>query len=198
MAANYKLMRNPNPTKSDEMKPLHPRVKSFGTLSIDELADRAQGRSGLSAPVIKSALLLISDLLCETLKEGYNVNLNKIGYFSVSLKSRPVMDKNQIRSESVHFSHVNFRCAQELKDKLASMDVTRAQSVTVPNLSQAEREALLRIHFANKPNLTTTEYMNLTYSSRQRALKELKGLIEAGKIIKIGSKNATQYLNKSL
>jgi len=78
------------------------------------------------------------------------------------------------------------------------MDVTRAQSVTVPNLSQAEREALLRIHFANKPNLTTTEYMNLTYSSRQRALKELKGLIEAGKIIKIGSKNATQYLNKSL
>ena len=85
MAANYKLVRNPNPTKSDEKKPLHPRVKSFGTLSIDELADRAQGRSGLSAPVIKSALLLISDLLCETLKEGYNVNLNKIGYFSVFL-----------------------------------------------------------------------------------------------------------------
>ena len=115
MAANYKLVRNPDPANSDKLKPLHPRIKSLGTLSIEQLADRAQGRSSLSPATIKSALLVISDLLQETLREGYNVNLNNIGYFSVSLKSRPVMEKNEIRSESVHFSHVNFRCSQEFK-----------------------------------------------------------------------------------
>ena len=198
MAANYKLVRNPDPANSDKLKPLHPRIKSLGTLSIEQLADRAQGRSSLSPATIKSALLVISDLLQETLREGYNVNLNNIGYFSVSLKSRPVMEKNEIRSESVHFSHVNFRCAQELKDKLSTMEVTRAQSVTVPNLSQAEKELRLKKHFEQKLNLTTTEYMNLTYCSRQKALKELKSLVQEDKITKIGSKNATQYLNKSL
>ena len=198
MAANYKLVRNPDPANSDELKPLHPRINSLGTLSIEQLADRAQGRSSLSPATIKSALLVISDLLQETLREGYNVNLNNIGYFSVSLKSRPVMEKNEIRSESVHFSHVNFRCAQELKDKLSTMEVTRAQSVTVPNLSQTEKELRLKKHFEQKLNLTTTEYMNLTYCSRQKALKELKSLVQEDKITKIGSKNATQYLNKSL
>ena len=198
MAANYKLVRNPDPANSDKLKPLHPRIKSLGTLSIEQLADRAQGRSSLSPATIKSALLVISDLLQETLREGYNVNLNNIGYFSVSLKSRPVMEKNEIRSESVHFSHVNFRCSQELKDKLSTMEVTRAQSVTVPNQSQAEKELRLKKHFEQKLNLTTTEYMNLTYCSRQKALKELKSLVQEDKITKIGSKNATQYLNKSL
>lgn len=198
MAANYKLVRNPDPANSDKLKPLHPRIKSLGTLSIEQLADRAQGRSSLSPATIKSALLVIADLLQETLREGYNVNLNNIGYFSVSLKSRPVMEKNEIRSESVHFSHVNFRCAQELKDKLSTMEVTRAQSVTVPNLSQTEKELRLKKHFEQKLNLTTTEYMNLTYCSRQKALKELKSLVQEDKITKIGSKNATQYLNKSL
>ena len=198
MAANYKLVRNPDPANSDKLKPLHPRIKSLGTLSIEQLADRAQGRSSLSPATIKSALLVISDLLQETLREGYNVNLNSIGYFSVSLKSRPVMEKNEIRSESVHFSHVNFRCAQELKDKLSTMEVTRAQSITVPNLSQTEKELRLKKHFEQKLNLTTTEYMNLTYCSRQKALKELKSLVQEDKITKIGSKNATQYLNKSL
>ncbi|OCW92436.1 hypothetical protein A9168_16055 [Macellibacteroides sp. HH-ZS] len=198
MAANYKLVRNPDPANSDKLKPLHPRIKSLGTLSIEQLADRAQGRSSLSPATIKSALLVIADLLQETLREGYNVNLNNIGYFSVSLKSRPVMEKNEIRSESVHFSHVNFRCSQELKDKLSTMEVTRAQSVTVPNLSQTEKELRLKKHFEQKLNLTTTEYMNLTYCSRQKALKELKSLVQEDKITKIGSKNATQYLNKSL
>ena len=198
MAANYKLVRNPDPANSDELKPFHPRIKSLGTLSIEQLADRAQGRSSLSPATIKSALLVISDLLQETLREGYNVNLNNIGYFSVSLKSRPVMEKNEIRSESVHFSHVNFRCSQELKDKLSTMEVTRAQSITVPNLSQTEKELRLKKHFEQKLNLTTTEYMNLTYCSRQKALKELKSLVQEDKITKIGSKNATQYLNKSL
>ena len=108
------------------------------------------------------------------------------------------MEKNEIRSESVHFSHANFRCSQELKDKLSTMEVTRAQSVTVPNLSQAEKELRLKKHFEQKLNLTTTEYMNLTYCSRQKALKELKSLVQEDKITKIGSKNATQYLNKSL
>ena len=186
MAANYKLVRNPDPANSDKLKPLHPRIKSLGTLSIEQLADRAQGRSSLSPATIKSALLVISDLLQETLREGYNVNLNNIGYFSVSLKSRPVMEKNEIRSESVHFSHVNFRCAQELKDKLSTMEVTRAQSVTVPNLSQTEKELRLKKHFEQKLNLTTTEYMNLTYCSRQKALKELKSLVQEDKITKIG------------
>ena len=47
---------------------------------------------------------------------GYNVELEGIGTFSVSLKSRPVMEKNEIRAESIHFKDVKFRSSKELRD----------------------------------------------------------------------------------
>ena len=56
---------------------------------------------------------------------GYNVELEGIGTFSVSLKSRPVMEKNEIRAESIHFKDVKFRSSKELRDRLKTMPVFR-------------------------------------------------------------------------
>lgn len=46
------------------------------------------------------------------LSEGYHVKLGEIGYFSASLKARPVMDKKEIRSVSISFDNVNFRATK--------------------------------------------------------------------------------------
>ena len=40
-------------------------------------------------------------MMVDFLMFGYNVELEGIGPFSVSLKSRPVMEKNEIRAESI-------------------------------------------------------------------------------------------------
>ena len=52
-------------------------------------------------------------MMVDFLMFGYNVELEGIGTFSVSLKSRPVMEKNEVRAESIHFKDVKFRSSKE-------------------------------------------------------------------------------------
>ena len=110
MSANYKLVRNPNPNPEESGKslPLHPRLVSCGTIHTGEFINRAKSRSSFSPADMKGILQLFQDMMVDFLMYGYNVELEGIGTFSVSLKSRPVMEKNEIRAESIHFKDVKF------------------------------------------------------------------------------------------
>ena len=121
MSANYKLVRNPNPNPEESGKslPLHPRLVSCGTIHTDEFISRAKSRSSFSPADMKGILQLFQDMMVDFLMFGYNVELEGIGTFSVSLKSRPVMEKNEIRAESIHFKDVKFRSSKELRDRLS-------------------------------------------------------------------------------
>ena len=125
MCARYRMVRNPNPTGDKKKQALHPRVVPYGTISTEELMRDIEGRSGFSGADIKGALRVIADAMAFRLDEGYNVELDGLGFFSVSLVSRPVMDRKEIRSESVHFRNVNFRCGKYLKSKLKSISLER-------------------------------------------------------------------------
>lgn len=46
-------------------------------------------------------------------------------FFSISLSSRPVMDKSEIRSESIHFRNVNFRCGKYLNKLIDEGKLTK-------------------------------------------------------------------------
>lgn len=119
MCAKYRMVRNPNPTGDKKKQALHPRVVPYGTIHTNDLMEEIESRSGISGADIRGALQAIADVMASRLDEGYNVELDGLGFFSVSLASRPVMDKREIRSESVHFKNVNFRCGKYLKSKLA-------------------------------------------------------------------------------
>ena len=121
MCARYRMVRNPNPTGDKKKQALHPRVVPYGTLHTDEVIKEAESRSGMSGADIKGALRVLADVMVSRLDQGYNIELDGLGFFSVSLTSRPVMDKKEIRSESIHFKNVNFRCGKYLKSKLKTM-----------------------------------------------------------------------------
>ena len=115
MCARYRLVRNPDPTGEHKKQALHPRVVPYGTVRINDLMYQVESRSGLSAGDVKGVLQTLADVMADKLEEGYIVELEGIGFFSISLSSRPVMDKSEIRSESIHFRNVNFRCGKYLK-----------------------------------------------------------------------------------
>ena len=93
MSANYKLVRNPNPNPEESGKslPLHPRLVSCGTIHTDEFINRAKSRSSFSPADMKGILQLFQDMMVDFLMFGYNVELEGIGTFSVSLK-KPARD----------------------------------------------------------------------------------------------------------
>lgn len=193
MCARYRMVRNPNPTGDKKKQALHPRVVPYGTLHTDEVIKEAESRSGMSGADIKGALRVLADVMVSRLDQGYNIELDGLGFFSVSLTSRPVMDKKEIRSESIHFKNVNFRCGKYLKSKLKTMHLERipeGKGVLPPFEERVRRltEYLNTHHF-----ITCSDYRNLTGCSKYRALEDLNKLINEGKLEKGGYRSTRVY-----
>ena len=169
MSANYKLVRNPNPNPEESGKslPLHPRLVSCGTIHTDEFINRAKSRSSFSPADMKGILQLFQDMMVDFLMYGYNVELEGIGTFSVSLKSRPVMEKNEIRAESIHFKDVKFRSSKELRDRLKTMP-------------ECEQEVFR--YLETNPFIHQKKYMSLCGCSRSKASLDLRRMVEEGKL----------------
>ena len=193
MCARYRLVRNPNPTGEKKKQALHPRVVPQGTVRINELMQEVEDRSGLSASDIKGALQIIADVMAGRLAEGYNVELEGIGFFSLSLSSRPVMDKKEIRSESIHFRNVNFRCGKYLKSKLATMHLERMPEGKGTQPSPAERERRLMEYMKSHAYITCSDYRELAGCSKYRALQDLNRLIDEGKLETGGYRSTRVY-----
>ena len=193
MCARYRMVRNPNPTGDKKKQALHPRVVPYGTLHTDEVIKEAESRSGMSGADIKGALRVLADVMTSRLDQGYNIELDGLGFFSVSLTSRPVMDKKEIRSESIHFKNVNFRCWKYLKSKLKTMHLERipeGKGVLPPFEERVRRltEYLNTHHF-----ITCSDYRDLTGCSKYRALEDLNKLINEGKLEKGGYRSTRFY-----
>jgi len=197
MGANYKLVRNPDPTGTNKKKPFHARISPTDTVSIIELMEHAREFSTLSTADVKGALQLISDLLSTYLSNGYNVELDGIGYFSVSLNSRPVLEKNEIRSESVRFKNVNFRCHANLRRDLKGMTVTRLPEEKRESFSKEVREERLWEYLKRKPLITTRTYMSINQCNKYLALKDLNRLIARGLLNTEGYKSTRVYIKKT-
>lgn len=193
MSVNYQLFRNPDPNKSEEQSPLHARVVPKGTRSITEMMEYAKSFSSLSTADVKAALQLVSELLEKSLREGYNVELDGIGYFSASLSCRPVMDKKEIRGESIKFKNLNFRCDKKLRQRLSSMYFFRAEEENQEHYSSEERQARILRLLERREFISCQSYMSLNNCSQYMALKELNALIARGAISVVGSRTTRMY-----
>ena len=115
MSANYKLVRNPNPNP-EESGSHYPYILVWSLagryIRVSSSIERSPGFF-LSRRYGKGSWQLFQDMMVDFLMYGYNVELEGIGTFSVAPKSRPVMEKNEIRAESIHFKDVKFRSSKE-------------------------------------------------------------------------------------
>lgn len=133
---------------------------------------------------MKGILQLFQDMMVDFLMFGYNVELEGIGTFSVSLKSRPVMEENEIRAESIHFKDVKFRSSKELRDRLKTMPVFRDEYTVsdpaYPSAKECEQEVFR--YLETNPFIHQKKYMSLCGCSRSKASLDLRRLVEEGKL----------------
>jgi len=72
-----------------------------------------------------AAIIALSQNLTEFLLDGYNVNIEGIGTFSLSAESRIVEKTTDIRAQSVKVKNVNFRSAVSLKKAMEKSKFVR-------------------------------------------------------------------------
>ncbi|MDD3160726.1 MAG: DNA-binding protein [Bacteroidales bacterium] len=195
MAATYDFKENPNPKRDGEKQPLHPRIVSKGTISSRDLLETIASGSTFTVGDIEGALAELEKKISLYLKEGYHVELGKLGFFSAKLKSRAVTDKNEIRASSIQFDNVNFRASSWFKKQIQG-DLERNGNGFHASvlLSEAQRRTLLEKYLDTHAFITRTEYSSLTGVLKNRALKELKDLVNQGVLITKGKKSTLIFL----
>ena len=81
----YKLQEMPDVHNTGKRR-VYPKIVTNRTLSRKEFIKRMQGyHRGISESTTEAVLLDVADMLVEMLSMGYNVNLEGIGTFSLSL-----------------------------------------------------------------------------------------------------------------
>jgi len=198
MNAEYTLHRTPSRDGATEDQPLHARFSPRGTVSTDQLIDSIVAGSTFTRGDLKGALQLFSDGMSDKLKEGFNVELDGFGFYSLSLESRPVQTPEEIRSQSVSFHHVTFRNSKTLTAKLSNIHFSRKENVTISPLTPEQRRERVITYLQNNPTsgLSRRMYSELTGCTRYKALKELDELVTEGLLVCLGRGNVMLYAIK--
>ena len=78
---------------------------------------------------IEGCLQAVTDELQHWLKQGWIVEVGELGHFSLSLKcGRPVMEKKEIRSSSIHLNKINLRVNKKFRESMEPLQLERMES----------------------------------------------------------------------
>lgn len=197
MSIYYDLYRGGNPQKQEEEQPLYARVIPSGTISSKKFIELVSKSNGFSPATIDGCLQAITDELRHWLSQGWTVEVGELGHFSLSLKcDRPVMEKKEIRSPSIHLNKVNLRVNKRFRADLEPLKLERMESPyrTKSNFNKDECRTLLIQHIEKHGGITRAEFMRLTGTDHNKAIELLNNYIEEGSIRKYGAGKTVVYL----
>lgn len=199
MSVYYDLYESGNPQKQEEQQPLHARVIPSGTIDAKRFIELVSKTNGFSQATIDGCLQAVTDELQRWLAQGWIVEVGELGHFYLSLKcNRPVMEKKEIRSPSIHLKKVNLRVNKKFRESLEPLQLERLESPyrTSSKFSKDKCLALLLEHLDKHGCITRADFMRLTGISRDKAIEFLKNYIEEGVIRKYGGGKTVVYLKK--
>ena len=194
MPVNYDFYENPKLPGSTKRTRYHARVISKGTVSSEQLAEEIHERCSLSTADVAAALLALSQITAEKLKDGYNVHIEGIGHLQLTLQCPPIQSPKEIRAESIHFKSIAFRPSASLKRKLQATRFVRQEEKSHSKLrTEEEIDQRVADYFQKHETLTRAQFQSLCGLTYTTAVRHLKRLREAGKIINIASPRHPLY-----
>lgn len=181
MSAEYDLRRRPDATGSGELQPLYPRIVSKGTIATKRLVREISEASSFTEGDLEGVLVSLAKKISYYISEGYHVELGQMGYFSASLKARPVMDKKEIHASSIHFDNVNFRASMWFRRHSGGF-LERAKYGFRESSAMPEEKRMARLNAYLDKNffMTRADYTRLTGLLKGKALRDLNSLVKQG------------------
>lgn len=187
--AKYYLQEMPNLDKQGKRR-VYPKLSAIRTMTTDDLIKQIQSyHRGVSPAVIGSVVTSLTDTLKRMLSMGYNVSIDDLGIFSLSLrfedeKSREMQSNDDKMSyRKVGIKNINFTSSKDaLKDMQRMTDLERemqgVRNIRKIDTTLDERIAMALNHIDVHGFLTLGDYVRLTNLSRAAASLELKEIID--------------------
>ncbi len=167
--AKYKLQEMPDMNESGKRK-VYPKMVINRTLSTKELVEKMKlYRRAFSPSIIEGVLMDLEDMLVDVLSMGYNVKLDGIGTFSLSLgfedeKPTEIQEEgDKMTYRKVGVKNVNFKVSPELLKELhRKTDLEREMSgvkVIKKNLYDREERVARALQVIERNGyITLTDY----------------------------------------
>ena len=187
----YKLQEMPDVHNTGKRK-VYPKIVTNRTLSRKEFIKKMQGyHRGISESTTEAVLLDVADMLVEMLSMGYNVNLEGIGTFSLSLgfeDDKPTemqSEEDKMTYRKVGVKDINFKASPEFirevkreTDRDLERDMGGVKVIRKQLYSKEERIArALEVIEANGL-ITLSDYAYINNLSRTAASLELKEITD--------------------
>ena len=198
MSAKYRLVENPPASRKEGVNELHARIVASRTANINDLAEEISTMSSFSLGDIKGLLASFSQVLTSRLKNGENVNLEDLGFYSVSLECpKGTTSEKKIRSSSVRFKNVNFRCSAKMKKSLRSMKLEREPTVKKESFSVEQRVQRILSYLRSNRTVTSSKCSSINQCSHYTTMSDLHALMDADKVERLGSGKNVLYMLRS-
>ena len=196
MSAIYDLYDSPNPdSASTDLPVLHARIVNGGTTSSDKIVNEISDAATFTPGDVKGVLSALAETMVRHLSMGNSVELEGLGFFSISLKCKGSSDRKEINSSKVRFGNIHFRASKQLKEKLYGMRLFRRTKVPVaPTLSMDTKYELVEKFLTGHPFLTRADYQNLVSCDKSKAVRDLNFWLSANKLLRYGSGTNFVYI----
>ena len=189
--AKYKLQEMGD-MRFDGKRRVYPKMVPYRTLSRKEFIEKMQSyHRDLSQGTIEAVLTDVEDVLVRMLSMGYNVNLEGLGTFSLSLgfeDDKPTemqTDDDMMKYRKVGVKNVNFNSSPELvkavkmeTDCDLERDMGGVKVIRKQLYSKEERIARALSVLEKNAVITLGDYAYINDMSRTAASLELKEITE--------------------
>lgn len=183
--AKYKLQELPD-MQGEGKRKVYPKMVINRTLNLKDLTEKMKSHHRVFSPsTIEAVVMDLEDMMVEVLSMGYNVKLDGIGTFSLSLgfedeKPTEMQEEgDKMLYRKVGVKNVNFKVDPEVLLQLRKeTDLEREMSgvkVIKKNLFSKEERIARALQVIERDGyLTLTDYAHINNLSRTAASAELK------------------------
>lgn len=184
MQVKYSYYSTPKPKERGGMPTLHARVQPRGTRRINEICEYIRNASSMSPADVKGVLESLFQYIALELRDGYNVEVENFGHFSVGLHTEQVVNEQGRRGTRVSVDGVNFRCSARLKEHIQrKVNLKKIKRAPNPFPELEERKKRMITWLEENGSINKSWYARLNGCSRYCADNDIRSFVAEGIIL---------------
>lgn len=191
MAIKFTVNPTPVPNGREGKATFHARQISDGTYKLNYICEMISARSAVSSADVKSVLDSFSWIMGVAFTNGYHLELEELGYFSPSLRTRGTGEGKY----TVEVDGVNFRCSTELLGKIKKAKLKKVKGADTSENFEERKKRMLE-YMSRNSLMSPRTYAECTGCTRYRAEADIKQLVTDGVLEKVGYRKQTIYVLK--
>ena len=125
MSVRFKMIPKQNNLVSPPQVKYYPCAVSKGEMNLENLAKIISERSSMSRADCYGVIMALSEVVGESLSEGYLVKIDSLGTFQLVLQGVASDNQEALGKSNITNAKISYKPSKEIKDKLNQINYKR-------------------------------------------------------------------------